>query len=557
MSYFYQRKINETIDGALNHEVATVQELTPLEVVFSKVLGSFFGESTVHGKREAATDFAELQSLVSSIPDKDKEYILKIAEIGRISNMINYPLQILAVAYHEDAFKGEAFRDNSGKNKLAYYTDVIVRRSKDVNRILATHFEVFGEKRPIPAQMKKQLKAKLEQFDEYKLSKGLDTSKVISLRDSIKLLHPKPKTPEMAAFYKSIIENKVKRGNGRTGVDSALTRHGQLATTNNVTALRQSVFDTNLQGLLRHLSALSDHGVFDDQEVLDVAVAKIRSKEAVLASKLLPYRFYTAYMALSKGPQTVEVLLLKDAIEEGLEHSIENVEEVPGLSAYLVDRSYSMAVTKVSGQSSVTVEDFALLLAAIAYRKGFGDLFVFSTNCVHVDISRNSPILEIVKVMHNVDGMNSGTNIENALQFISNHSSAHGIQYQNLVFLSDNDCYQYDAESNKLSISDASWGWEDQSRMTADMHIDQLIAEGVFKQLWINNLGGNSFAIANTDSNSKNLITGFSEKFLNILSVYGELGVGRDIRQVIDLLLVKEREKLRISKENAGTHQNS
>lgn len=550
MSNFNKRK--ETANLAVNHEGAAVHSLSPLEILFSKVLGSFFGESTVYEKRDAATEFTALQSLISSIPLQDKEYILKIAELGRLSNMIDFPLQVLATSYHEEAFKGEAFRDELGKNKLGYYTDAIVRRSKDVNRILATHFEVFGDTRPMPAQMKKQLKSKLEQFDEYKLSKGLDSSKVISLRDSIKLLHPKPKTPEMAAFYKSIIENKVKRGNGKTEVEVALARHGQADSGDkSVLELRQSVFDANLQGLLRHLSTLVEHGVFDDQEVLDVAVAKIRNKTAVLASKILPYRFYTAYHALTKVAQTVEVRLLRDAIEEGLEYSIENVEEVPGLSVFLIDRSYSMAATKVSGQSSVTAEELAMLLGAIAYRKGFGDLFVFSTDCVLVDISRKSPVLEIMKAMKQVEGMNEGTDLGKALQFISDHSMAHGIQYQNLIFLSDNDCYRYDSKANSLEISDLSWGWKDEDTLSSDAHIDQLIAEGVFQKMWINNLAGNTFAIANTNSSTKNLITGFSEKFVNIISVYAELGNGRDIRKVIDTMLVNEREKVQMAKKQA------
>lgn len=550
MSNFNKKR--EMTNLTINHEGAVVHSLSPLEILFSKVLGSFFGESTMYEKRDAATEFADLQSLISSIPVQDKEYILKIAELGRLSNMIDFPLQVLAASFHEEAFKGEGFLDEYGKNKLAYYTDVIVRRSKDVNRILATHFEVFGDTRPMPAQMKKQLKSKLEQFDEYKLSKGLDSSKTISLRDSIKLLHPKPKTPEMAAFYKSIIENKVKRGNGKAEVEVALAHYGQSANTDNsVIDLRQSVFDTNLQGLLRHLSKLVEHGVFDDQEVLDVAVAKIRNKEAVHSAKLLPYRFYTSYHSLSNLAQTAEVLLLKDAIEEGLEHSIENVEEVPGLSVFLIDRSYSMAATKVSGQSSVTAEELAMLLGAIAYRKGFGDLFVFSTECVLVDISRKSPILEIVKAMKQVEEMNEGTDLGKALQFISDHSMAHGIQYQNLIFLSDNDCYHYDSKTNTLEISDLSWGWQDKDVLTADAHVNQLISEGVFQKMWINNLAGNTFAVANTKSNTKNLITGFSEKFLNIVSVYADLGNGRDIRQVIDALLVNEREKVRLAKEQA------
>jgi hypothetical protein len=499
-----------------------------------------------------------LIELINSIPDKDKEYVLKIAELGRLSNMIDYPLQLLAASYHVDAFKGDNFLNESGKSKFSYYTDVIVRRAKDVNRILAAHFEVYGDTRPMPAQMKKQLKAKLEQFDEYKLSKGLDNSKTKSLRDSIKLLRPKPQTPEMAAFYKAIIENKVKRGHEKVEVETALVKQGQREDKEvSIQELRQSVYDTNLQGLLRHVAKLHSHGVFDDKEVLEVAISKISNKNAVLASKLLPFRFYSAYKALSKLANTVEIVALKEAIEDAIEHSIENVDNIEGLSAFLIDRSYSMVTTPVSSQSSVNAEDVAMLLGAIAYKKGYGDLFVFSDTCVRVDISRRSPILEMVRTMKNIEGMNHGTNLAKALHTITKYANEQNVQYDNLMILSDNDCYGYNADNNSLRFGESrNWVWQniaskEAAYPSADKQVNQMLSNGIIRKAWINNLGGNSFVIVNTKSNTKNLITGFSEKFLNVISVYNQLGNGHDIRKVIDMLLEKERENLRLAKERS------
>lgn len=556
MANFNKKTDKQSLHEALNHEGAIVHQMTSIEILFSKVLGSFFGESTFYEQRDPKKDFDDLLDLIESIPEGDKEYVLKIAELGRLSNMIDFPLQVLAASYQSDSFKGDNFLDETGKSKFAYYTDVIVRRAKDVNRILATHYEVYGNKRPMPSQMKKQLKAKLEQFDEYKLSKGLDNSKVKSLRDSIKLLHPKPKTPELAAFYKAIIENKVKRGNDKVEVETALVKQGQQGHDSvSIAELRQSVYDTNLQGLLRHVAKLYLHWVFDDREVLEVALGKIRSKEAVLASKLLPFRFYTAYNALAKLGNTVEVTLLKEAVEEAFEISIENVEAIEGLSAFLIDRSYSMVETRVSGQSSVSAEEVAMLLGAIAYKKGFGDLFVFSDHCVHVDISRRAPLLEIVRVLQNVNRMNGGTDLARALQTIDGHATAHGLSYDNLFILSDNDCYGYDQQRNELTFGEHdSWMWQKNRKempVSADKHINQMISKGIIRKAWINNLGGNTFVIANTQSSTKNLITGFSEKFLNVISVYNQLGNGQDIRKVIDALLVKERENVRLAKERA------
>lgn len=69
----------------VNHEGSVVHKLDTLETLFSKVLGSFFGESTFYEKRTAESDFKEIQRLISEIPDEDIEYALKVAIIGRES----------------------------------------------------------------------------------------------------------------------------------------------------------------------------------------------------------------------------------------------------------------------------------------------------------------------------------------------------------------------------------------------------------------------------------------------------------------------------------------
>lgn len=560
MANFNQPNQNKGMNGmkeTRNHEGAIVHKLSPIEDLFSKVLGSFFGESTFYEKRNAHKDFVKLLDLIESLDENDKEYALKIAELGRLSNMIDYPLQILAATYNIEAYKGDKFLDETGKSKFSYYTDVIVRRAKDVNRILATHFAVYGKDRPLPKQMKKQLKAKLEQFDQYKLSKGLDLSKDKSLRDAIKLLHPTPKNKEMEDFYKAIIENRVVRGNGKVEVETALVKQGQREDKPEVSIaeLRQSVYDTNLQALLRHIAKLASHGVFDDEEVLQVALNKIRNRDAVLASKLLPFRFHTAYKALSHLGNTAEVQQLKEAVEEALDHSIENVDTIDGLSAFLVDRSYSMVTTSVSGQSSVNADDVGMLLGAIAYKKGFGDLFVFSDNCHRVDVSRRSPVLEIVRAMEKIPGMHRGTDLKHALDTITAHAKDNDLAYDSLIILSDNDCYGYDEKTNSLTFGETfGWGYYSNQKNqvpSADKQINLMIKEGIIRKAWINNLGGNSFAIANTNSSTKNLITGFSEKFINVIDIYNQLGSGKDIRKVIDMLLEKERENVRVAKERA------
>lgn len=130
----------------VNHEGSVVHKLNTLETLFSKVLGSFFGEKTFYEKgKTAESDFKEIQRLIAEIPDEDVEYALKVARIGREYNMIQYPLAVLTACFNDPRFKGEDFLDEvTGKNKLQTYSDYIVRRGKDITDTMAMQMNVFG-----------------------------------------------------------------------------------------------------------------------------------------------------------------------------------------------------------------------------------------------------------------------------------------------------------------------------------------------------------------------------------------------------------------------------
>lgn len=127
-----------------------------------------------------------------------------------------------------------------------------------------------------------------------------------------------------------------------------------------------------------------------------------------------------------------------------------------------------------------------------------------------------------------------GTYLNVALDTITKYAQR-GEKYDNLIILSDNDCYGYDEKRNTLSFKSMGYGGS-----SSDNQISTMIKVGVIKRLWINNLLGDKFALANTEDYKKNLITGFSERFVNIINVYNGLGMNKDIRRVIDAMLEKK-----------------
>lgn len=532
-----ERKVSKDTKTTKNHHGITVHKLDALETLFSRVLGSLFGESTHYEKRTAEGDYQKLCDTIKEVHDDDIEYVLKIARLGREYNMIQYPLSVLTACMNDDRFKGEDFIDEkTGKNKLHTYSYYIIRRGKDILDILATQMSVYGfatkgrgknkhRETPIPMQMRKVLRGKIESFNEYQLSKALGESKQISMADAIKLLHPNPSKSRVGKdFYKDIIEGKVKMGADQAQVQSEIAKVNNKNSKTTKKDVVKSIDTSTVMAIVKNLVALEKQGLFNDKTAVDSIVAKLTDKKEVQKSRLLPFRFYSAYKEVSKLPSSEGKRRVLDALVEALDLSIDNLPDIAGYSAILIDMSGSMGGS-ISSMSSVTAKELACVLGAICFKKGIADVYLFANDCKRMDnISKKSTVMDITdKLLRtNVGG---ATYLDTALNTIRNS----GAKYTNLIILSDGDCY---------STTTTGFRFHCWSRYSTDDNVNDLIKEGVIKKAYVNNLLGNNFAIVNTDDYRKNLITGFSERIVDVINTYSAIGTdASDIRVVIDGLM--------------------
>lgn len=522
----------------LNHHGSVVHQLDSLETLFSKVLGSLFGESTHYEKRTAEKDYEDLCKIIEKVDDEDIEYVLKIARLGREYNMIQYPLSVLTACMNDDRFKGQSFVDEAtGRNKLQSYSQYIIRRGKDILDILATQMNVYGfqttgrgknlhRQTPIPMQMRKVLKGKIESFNEYQLSKALGESKQVSMSDAIKLLHPDPTNSRVRKnFYKDIIEGRVKMGDDSKQVQSEIAKVNNKNSKTTKKDVVKSIDTSTVMAIVKNLVALDRAGVLADKKAVDSIVAKLTDKKEVQKSRLLPFRFYSAYKEVSSLRSSEGKRRVLDALVEALDLSIDNLQDIVGYSAILIDLSGSMNHS-ISSMSSVTAREVACVLGAICAKKGIADVYVFADRCELVEVSKKSTVMDITDKLINTH-VGGCTNLDTALRKIE----ASGTKYTNLIILSDGDCYSQSGNSFRFS---EGWG----CRYSPDEDVNRLMKSGVFKKVYLNNLLGNNFAIVNTDDFRKNLITGFSERIVDVINTYSAIGTGAsDIRVVIDNLV--------------------
>jgi hypothetical protein len=562
-------KMNNTkktpgMNKALNHEGAVGHKLGNLELLFSKVLGSFFGESTHYEKRDPADEFRKITELIEGVHPRDKEYVLKIAQLGRetsFGKMIQYPIEILVACFNIDMYKGSNFLDpDTRKNKLQFYTDRIVRRALDITEVVSSQIAMYDFSTqkvkttkgklnnvrnrvvPLPMQLRKGLEAKLNQLDDFALSKGLAEGKDVSLADVIKLVRPNPtlsKHKNRDKFYKSIIEGTVNFGNGKAQIKSEMSKMGQSKTVESVERVREAVEEGTIQNIVSAIVALYQKGIFNDKQILNRVCDRLRDPKEIHKSKLLPQYFWSAYSALEDAGSNATISQLCEAISDALDLSVANTESLDGYNGILVDVSSSMRQT-ISSKSTVDGLTMACILGAVAYKKGYGDLFIFGTECQRADFSRKMPIIDIVKTLISCNPkIGGGTNLYNALCCITQFCEDKKTKYDNFLIISDNDCYGYDKSSSTLTLGERRGLWGVNYIPDADKHLNIMFSKGMIKKVWINNLLANETVIANTNEHRKNLIAGFTEQYINIINTYNSIGGNADIRKVIDSLVDK------------------
>ena len=140
--------------------------------------------------------------------------------------------------------------------------------------------------------------------------------------------------------------------------------------------------------LLRNLRGFDEAGVSD--EVAERVADRLKTPEEVAKSKQLPFRFLSAYRAVSS-------LRWAWPLEQALNHALGNVPSLPGRTLVLVDRSPSMWGQKLSEHSAMDwAEAAAVFGAALAARAEKADLVEFGMKSRAIPFKRGESVLKIV-----------------------------------------------------------------------------------------------------------------------------------------------------------------
>lgn len=244
----------------------------------------------------------------------------------------------------------------AGKGASAETYPLVIKRADEMGELIAMHWK--EGKRPLPAAMKRGIAEAFGKFDAYQLGK-YNRKVAVSLKDVLRLVHPKPKDDEQAVLWKSVVDGTLappdtwevalSGGADKKETFERLIRDGKLG----------------YLALLRNLRNMADAGC-DGGLVRDAILARKG------AHNVLPLRFIAAARA---APQ------FEPALDEALTSQIEGLPVLDGTTAILVDVSGSMN-DKLSSRSDLTRMDAGAGLASII--PGNVRVFSFSNHVVEV-----------------------------------------------------------------------------------------------------------------------------------------------------------------------------
>lgn len=358
-----------------------------------------------------------------------------------------------------------------------FYNKIVVRPD-DMSDILSAYANIngMGQKdiKKIPNAIKRGFKTALERLDAYQLDKYKMKKRSISMVDLIRLFHPKGTEKNNEAF-KRLINNESLEGLYVTKIfEKQMTKAGHLtkgaseeekinAKHDAISEVLANVNGMPIMNLLRNLRNI----ILYAPDKVDEACTQLRIKKKILNSRLLPFRFATAYNEIekmdyeTKKPSTsiafesdVKKTTLTrdefykyknnilDAIEDALQYSVQNIPELDGNVAVLIDHSGSVrgdggGDSRVSAFSKTNSAMIGNLFGSMmAYRQKNVYIGLFGDKLINVQMNRDMKLLDFNRMSYEKGDM-CGRGTEAGIYYFMRQCIKEKKKVDNIIVFSD------------------------------------------------------------------------------------------------------------------------
>lgn len=321
-----------------------------------------------------------------------------------------------------------------------FYNQIVVRPD-DMSEILSAYAKLnkmdLKKINKIPNAIKKGFKTSLESLSPYQIDKYKMNNRSVKLVDLVRLFHPKG-TKNNAIAYEKLIKGESLEGLYDAKIlEKEMTKAGQsskdmtdeekaIAKAEAITSVLSNISGMPIMNLLRNLRNILLYA----PNMVDEACKQLTIENKVINSRLLPFRFATAYTEIekmsftedsdtkegnsiqfesdvnskkiSKKEFTSKKEQILEAIEKALEISCSNIPTMEGNTAILIDDSGSMRGdygnangSRVSYFSQTTNAKIAHLFASmVAYKQDDVYVGLFGNKLINVPMDRTKRLLD-------------------------------------------------------------------------------------------------------------------------------------------------------------------
>lgn len=459
----------------------------PAEYLLATIGSSMFTEPKYYPDN---VNFKEKKTVGYSTDGLDEQAVDIIESCIKISETAN-PRDLLALAnwcrteMHMRTtpciMAAVAAKCGGTKKFVKNYIPRIAQRPDDIKQIVAAYEHLFGWK-GFPACLKKGVAEAVSRVNEYGFMK-YNTDGHPSWKDILCFVDRKKNYPVSKEVLEYLMNNKIVSAE-KTPIFAARQRLNAMKKwTDEVPDLAKKAGATwevlvsqfgnkpevwkaiipmmGYMALLRNLSNFLDADI--DLGLAKSVAKTLSDKDAVLKSRQLPFRFFSAHRVLNpdmslynsdakdrRGWSGSKLRLFLDALDEAMEISVENMAVLPGSTCIAVDTSGSMNIP-LSDNGSITVKEAGLMLAALAFKssaRAGGDVHcaAFATEPAWPRLSKRDSVITIMKKLGEANTHGWSTEAYKVIEYLIKNK----IKVDRVVLLSDMQCYGLDSFAEKL-----------------------------------------------------------------------------------------------------------
>lgn len=348
-----------------------------------------------------------IESAVDKALDHDPERtLLEAVRLRQEEHIRTTPQVILVRAARHPKVRGTGL--------VRKYAPAIVSRADEPSVGLAYHIWRFGKDAPLPNALKKAWAARLSQLTEYQLAKYRMDGKTVKTLDVVNLVHPK-RTDALDRLMKGTLTSSDQTWESIISVGGSTPGNW-----------RKAIDVMGHMALLRNVRNLVQKGV-------DPSVFVEKLVEGAATGKQLPFRYYSAYVAV----QDIAPAPVLDAIERCLRTSLDNVPRLTGKTISLCDNSGSAQVATTSSMGTMRVSTIANLTGVIAaMASDEGSLGVFGDDLKVFPVRKLSSIFDQLARAESL-AKDIGQNTENGIWMFWRDAIASKAKWDNVFVFSD------------------------------------------------------------------------------------------------------------------------